>query len=79
MGEEATFLKDKLALFEPSPCGSALQIDPGSVEFDRKKGIVPVAFKVIQDGKLIDFRGNGVYQITMTPNHSPKPTLSAVH
>lgn len=62
-GEAKTYSKEKIALFEPSPCGSPLELDSGSIEMDRKSGTVRVALKVKQDGKVIIFVGNGLYPI----------------
>jgi len=73
-GELNAYSKESIALFEPSPCGSLLTLFSGSVDVDRQAGIVRVALKVTQDGKIIDFVGNGVYHFKMEPNQSPQPT-----
>jgi hypothetical protein len=62
-GESKTYLKENIALFEPSPCGSELKLDSGSVEVDQKAGTVRVLLMVKQDGKLSNFVGNGIYRI----------------
>ena len=67
-GESKTYKKEKITLFEPSPCGSELALFSGSVDVDRKAGTVHVALKVTQGGTVIDFVGNGVYQFKKAPN-----------
>jgi|ERR1035437_1791418 hypothetical protein len=62
-GEATIYQRESLTLFEPSPCGSMLEVTSGSVEVDRKTGTMRVTLKVTQDGKLGDFRGNGTYAI----------------
>jgi hypothetical protein len=62
-GESKSYAKEKIALFEPRPCGSELALMSGAVEVDRKAGTVRVMLKVKQDEKLIDFVGNGTYRI----------------
>jgi hypothetical protein len=62
-GESQVYPKEKIALFEPSPCGSELELVSGSIEVDRKTGTVRVTLKVKQDDRLIDFVANGVYRI----------------
>ncbi len=41
-GDALTYPKERLALFEPSPCGSMLEVVSGSVDVDRKAGTVRV-------------------------------------
>ena len=73
-GEGQAFTKIKLSLFEPKPCGSLIQIESGSVELDRKTGTVRVALKVRQDGRLIDFIGNGDFPIRRDPAETREPS-----
>ncbi len=63
IGETQSYSKEKLMLFEPRPCGSELQIESGVVRVDHKAGIVHIALKVTQDGKIIDFIANGNFPI----------------
>ncbi len=73
-GEAPVYAAEKLLLFEPKPCGSLLALDSGTVEVDRKKRTVRVALKVTQDGKVIDFVGNGTFPIKAGPKvKAPKP------
>ena len=69
-GKAKVYRKGTIELFEPRPCGSSLQLDSGLVEVDRKKGTVHIALKVAQDGKIIDFVGNGDYPLEKKPNKS---------
>lgn len=62
-GEEKIYRKDKIKLAEPKPCGDMLEVDSGTVEVDRKADTIRVALRVKQDGKLIDFIGNGKFSI----------------
>lgn len=73
-GEASRYQKENLRLLEPSPCGGPLELISGSVEVDRKSGVVRVALKVKQEGKLGDFIGNGVYRIPNQPN--PESSVS---
>jgi hypothetical protein len=66
-GEATVYSKDMLDLFEPKPCGDSLRIQSGTVEVNRKADTVRIALKVEQDGKTIDFIGNGVYPIRKSP------------
>ena len=62
-GEAKTYPKEKIVLAEGTICGDVFKLDSGNVEVDRKASTVRVALKIIRDGKLVDFPGNGVYDL----------------
>ncbi len=72
-GEATSYAKEKIDLFEPKPCGSMITLESGTVEVDRKKRTVRVALKVTQDGKVIDFVGNGTFPIKAGPKIKTPP------
>lgn len=74
-GDTSAYSKEKLVLAEPKPCGSLITLESGTVEVDRKKNTVRIALKVTQDGKVIDFVGNGTFPIARGPHpKDPKAT-----
>lgn len=73
-GESKIYQKEKITLFEPSPCGDLPEIASGTVEVDWKKRTVCIALKVMLEGKVVDFVGNGIYPIKKEPNQHLRAT-----
>jgi hypothetical protein len=67
-GESTSYSKEKVAMVVPSPCGDVIKIVSGTVEVDRKKNAVRIALQVVQDGKTVDFVGNGSFTLEKLPN-----------
>ena len=73
-GRSNVYQKEKIALFEPSPCGVLPEIASGTVEVDWMKSVVRIALKVVLDGKVVDFVGNGIYPFKKGPNQVAQTT-----
>lgn len=66
-GEARTYLKDKITLAYMSPPKTIVEIVSGSVAVDRAKKTLRIALKIVLEGKVVDFAGNGVYPIPPPP------------
>jgi hypothetical protein len=73
-GESKTYQKEEVTLFESSPCGDLPEVVSGMVEVDWKKQTVRIALKVVKEGKVVDFVGNGTYPIEKAPNQAAQAT-----
>jgi hypothetical protein len=67
-GEATRYSKEKITLAVPGPCGEILKIASGTVEVDRKKNTVSIDLKVEDEGRVVAFKGNGVFPIQKEPN-----------
>lgn len=61
-GKSKSYPKERVTLFEPSPCGSLIKLLSGSIEVDWRSGALSVSLEVEQEGKRVAFVGNGLYR-----------------